>query len=150
MKNLLAIIAFVISVSLFGQNSKNEKIKEIFKLTGVQNISTQIMEQFIGNYKQRYSDIPEEFWTKLRNEIKSESYLNLYIPIYEKYYTEKDLDGLLIFYKSETGQKLIKTMPLVMQESMEVGQAWGEKIGKQINQQLEKEGYLKSPPLPSN
>ena len=38
--------------------------------------------------------------------------------IYEKYYTEKEINDFLVFYKSPTGQKSINIMPQIMKEMM--------------------------------
>lgn len=45
------------------------------------------------------------------------------IDIYSRSFTEQQIDDLLVFYQTETGQALIKKMPTVMQESMLIGQS---------------------------
>jgi hypothetical protein len=45
------------------------------------------------------------------------------IQIYLKHYTEKEIKDVTAFYKTESGQAMIKKMPLVMQESMMVSQS---------------------------
>jgi len=40
-------------------------------------------------------------------------------PLYDKFFTEDELKGLLSFYKSPVGQKSIVVMPALMQESMQ-------------------------------
>jgi hypothetical protein len=44
------------------------------------------------------------------------------ITIYQKSFTQEEVDGLLAFYRSPTGQALIAKMPVVMQHSMELMQ----------------------------
>ncbi len=41
------------------------------------------------------------------------------VPIYDKYFTEKELQELINFYQSPTGRKLIEVMPLIMEDSMQ-------------------------------
>ncbi len=43
----------------------------------------------------------------------------VYLPLYDKYFTVSELKDLVAFYKSTTGQKAIKIMPQLMQESMQ-------------------------------
>jgi len=43
-----------------------------------------------------------------------------FIEIYQKSFTQKEVDGMLAFYKSEAGQAVIAKMPLVMQNSMQI------------------------------
>ncbi|MBS1960424.1 MAG: DUF2059 domain-containing protein [Bdellovibrionales bacterium] len=42
--------------------------------------------------------------------------------IYAKHYTNQELADLLAFYSTPTGKKSLEIMPVVMQESMKVGQ----------------------------
>jgi uncharacterized protein len=42
-----------------------------------------------------------------------------YIHIYSKYFTEKELEGLIAFYSTPLGKKSIATMPQLMREGME-------------------------------
>jgi hypothetical protein len=42
----------------------------------------------------------------------------MYVRIYQKSFTQGDVDGLIAFYKTPTGQALLTKMPVVMQNSM--------------------------------
>ncbi len=67
-------------------------------------------------------------------------------PLYAKYYSEEDLDNLIAFYKTPTGQKVIQTMPALLQESMQIGQRWGQQlipeIESKIKEKLISEGII--------
>lgn len=43
-------------------------------------------------------------------------------PLYDKAFTEKELADLVAFYKSDTGQKVLTTMPQLMADSIEMAQ----------------------------
>ncbi|RQH10849.1 DUF2059 domain-containing protein, partial [Okeania hirsuta] len=43
----------------------------------------------------------------------------VYYPIYDKYFTEEDLQTLIEFYQTPTGRKTIELMPQLFQESMQ-------------------------------
>ncbi|MEY2485921.1 MAG: uncharacterized protein QOH39_1569 [Verrucomicrobiota bacterium] len=50
----------------------------------------------------------------------------LYVRIYQKSFTQAELDGILAFYKTPAGQAVINKMPVVMQNTMqEVQQMMG-------------------------
>ena len=49
----------------------------------------------------------------------------VYEPLYAKYFTEEQLADLVTFYKTATGQRLIKALPEIEREAM---QSAGEKI----------------------
>jgi hypothetical protein len=40
-------------------------------------------------------------------------------PVYQKHFTRGDIDGLIAFYSSPTGEKLLREMPSIMAEAMQ-------------------------------
>ena len=42
--------------------------------------------------------------------------LDAFIPVYQKHLTKGDVDALVVFYGSPTGQKVLKEMPAMMGE----------------------------------
>lgn len=61
------------------------------------------------------------------------------MSIYDKYYTVEDLKAINAFYESPSGQKVLSTLPQIMQESMKIGQEWGSKIGAQAAEEIKQE-----------
>jgi uncharacterized protein len=47
----------------------------------------------------------------------------LYVRVYQKTFTQQELDGMLAFYKTPVGAAMIAKMPAVMQNTMEEVQA---------------------------
>ena len=43
----------------------------------------------------------------------------VYIPVYDKYYTKNEIEDLSKFYRSSTGKKTLETMPALLAETME-------------------------------
>ena len=43
----------------------------------------------------------------------------IYVRIYQKSFTQQELDGMLAFYKTPAGSAVITKMPLIMQNTME-------------------------------
>jgi hypothetical protein len=61
------------------------------------------------------------------------------IPIYQKHLSKSDIDGILAFYASPAGQRLLKETPAIMAESMEVGGELGRKKLGDVNAQIEEQ-----------
>jgi len=62
--------------------------------------------------------------------------------IYRSNFSQKEVDDMLAFYKTPTGQSLISKMPIVMQQSMRMGQEQMKGALpqlQQINQQMAQE-----------
>ena len=57
-----------------------------------------------------------------RENMKWETLEPMFIDIYKHSFTQKEVDGMLDFYKSEPGQAVIAKMPLVMQNTMQAMQ----------------------------
>ena len=58
----------------------------------------------------------------LREELSWESLEPMYIEIYRKTLTQREVDGMLSFYTSPAGRAVILKMPLVMQSTMQAMQ----------------------------
>ncbi|GAA5177006.1 hypothetical protein GCM10025771_13350 [Niveibacterium umoris] len=78
----------------------------------------------------------------VKEELKWEMLEPMFLDIYQKTFTQKEVDGMLSFYKSPAGQAVIKKMPQVMQASMQIMQARMSKLVPQI-QQITAEGAEK-------
>jgi uncharacterized protein len=67
----------------------------------------------------------------LAEEMKKADMNALSIELYDKYFTEDEIKGLIQFYQSPLGQKAIKTLPALTQEStargMQLGQTAAQK-----------------------
>jgi hypothetical protein len=65
----------------------------------------------------------EMSWRSMKADLKN---------IYLQNFTDNEIADMLAFYRSETGQSVLRNMPVVMQESMQVGQAMAEKAMPKI------------------
>ncbi len=54
----------------------------------------------------------------MKEELDWDKLEPLYLSIYQKTFTQEEVNGLLAFYKSPAGVALVKKMPLVMQYTM--------------------------------
>ena len=64
-----------------------------------------------------------------------------YDPFHPKYFDEADLQGMIDFFVSPLGRKLLREQPAIQQESFAVGQEWGQEMGRRIAQRLREKGY---------
>ncbi len=116
---------------------KEKKIRRVLEVTGAQRMMSQMAGQMIASFKKAQPEVPEEFWNRFEEKFSSEDLIDQLVPIYDKYYSKQDLDGLLAFYESPVGQKVLKTMPQVMQESMQIGQAWGKQKAEEVLKEIQ-------------
>ncbi len=136
-----SLLLLILSLPLWSiaQNTpKEKKVVELVKIMGGGDIAKQVIGTMMTSFKTVYTDVPEDFWDDFVNEINPREIENMLIPIYLKYYSEKELDDIITFYKSPTGKKMIESMPGIMQESMEVGRAFGAKLAERVVCKLNK------------
>lgn len=134
----LGIIILNFSVCFSQTEQKKEKILKLISVTGADKLGYQIFDNVLNMIKER-NPLSEEFVSKFKKDVNSEEFAKLYIPIYDKYYSEEDIDNLIKFYLSPTGKKLTSVMPQMLNESMEVGKNWGEGLAQKIIEKLEEE-----------
>ena len=65
------------------------------------------IEQLQGDVKAQMKSVLD--WNKLEP---------MYVRIYQKSFNQQEIDGMLAFYKTPTGQSVLNKMPLVLQNTM--------------------------------
>lgn len=124
-------------------NAKQQKIKKLMDVTAAGDIGIQVMNQTIQRLKTVMPGGSEAFWAEFQKQVNANELVALIIPIYEKHFSEEDIDNVTKFFESPTGKKFISEMPQIMQEAMAAGEKWGEKIANQAKLQLEKQKKTK-------
>ena len=138
------ITIYSISFSVSAQTtSKETKIRNLLKITKTDQLAIQSMDQMISMFKNSNSDVSTQFWYEFKKEVDVNSLIDLIVPIYDKYYSENEIEELTVFYNSPIGKKTIDTLPKLTQESMLAGQQWGMQMGQKIQAKLKESGYKK-------
>lgn len=144
-KIYLLSLSFLIMAVAFSQSTiKTDNIKKLLELTGSGNLGVQVAESMVTSFKQTYPDVPDELWNDFKKGLNADAIINMVTPIYEKYYTETDIQQLIDFYQTALGKKVIASMPAVMQESMEVGRIYGRELGEKVYKNLKDKGFIKN------
>jgi hypothetical protein len=65
--------------------------------------------------------------------------------VYARNFTPDEMRELATFYRSPVGQRFLEKMPIVMQESMSIGQAFGQQVAGELQtrmiEELRKKGH---------
>lgn len=149
----IVLIGFLAFSAMGWSQTKDEKIKELMEVMGTKNNMNNVLNNMVTQYKSIYPQISEEYWKKTISDENVNDLLNKMTPLYSKYYTEKEINDLVAFYKTPTGKKMVETMPQLMNESMAIGQKWGTDIASKVqtelgSQMVTTEGESYSPPPP--
>jgi len=61
------------------------------------------------------------------------------VPVYQKHFTKGDVDALIAFYSSPTGQKMLRELPAIMGEAMESMTPMIEKYMETVRHRVEEQ-----------
>ena len=120
---------------------KDAVVREIIRVTGSAQVGVQIVSAMIGQLKQAFPQVPPEVWDEFTKSLETNEAMDLMVPIYGKHFSLAELRELLAFYSTPLGQKLIREMPAVMQESTAIGGEWGRRKMEEIIRRLGEKGY---------
>jgi len=56
--------------------------------------------------------------------------------VYARNFTAEELREVVAFYRGPTGQKFVQKLPLITQESMLIGQRFGQSVGAEIRSRM--------------
>ncbi len=141
LKSLL--IAFVLAlpmcagaqttVSIAPDAASKEDVKKLFDVMASRDQLNQMMRQLFAQMqtlnrqqlKKQHPEVTEAELASLDREsedvIKNfpmEAMLNDMIPVYQRHFTKSDINALIAFYSSPSGQKFLHEMPAVTAETM--------------------------------
>jgi uncharacterized protein len=125
---------------------KDARIRELMDVTGAKNMGQQLieagMEQFRSSVLDSQPDNPrakqfvDAFVVRFQRHFDADSLNERVVPIYDRYLTTEDLQGLLDYYRSPLGQRMLKVLPEVTRESQEAGFALGKKAAQETMDEL--------------
>jgi hypothetical protein len=146
MRESLFIAVLFCFVNIYSQkdNDYNKELLNMFEVSGTEQAYKSVVKQMFTMFKKQYPTVPAEIWKEMELEFKHQSMselANLLSPVYKKHLTIEDLREIIIFYKTPVGQKLGNSAPLIMAESMQLGQEWGKKIGEQFIERMTSKGF---------
>ena len=153
MKRWAIVAAFLVTFASPGQGqgarapksetqpgaTKIAKIRELIVLIGGPSIALDMMKSQVASIKtllpfpsRAQDDFEKEFLASLNiNEL-----VDLVVPIYDRHLAEKDIDGMLAFYRSPLGQRVLQALPTITAESQKAGQEWGQSLGRRIGEKI--------------
>ncbi|MES2645172.1 MAG: DUF2059 domain-containing protein [Myxococcota bacterium] len=114
-------------------------IRALLLATGAGSMGIQMMDQMMVSLKPMAPGLPDAFWDGVKSEFKADELINLVVPIYARHLSHDDVKALIAFYQSPAGKKMIQVQPMIMSESMEVGQAWGQQIAMRVVTRMQAE-----------
>ncbi|MGB6460007.1 MAG: DUF2059 domain-containing protein [Candidatus Acidiferrum sp.] len=117
-------------------------------MTKMMDAMTKPMHQMIHEQYEKDKDkLPADFEARMNKRIDDylkdfpwDEVLQSMVPVYQKHLTKGDVDHLVAFYSSPTGQKLLREMPAIaaeaMQAAMPIMKQWIDTMTQNVQQQV--------------
>jgi hypothetical protein len=105
-----------------------------------------IHEEYVKNKEK--CNLPPDFEARMDKlmdeEMKNwpwQKILEATIPIYQKYFTKSDMESLAAFYSGPVGQKMMREMPSIMADTMQVTMPFMMEHSKEMAQRIRQDVY---------
>ncbi|MCR9212129.1 MAG: DUF2059 domain-containing protein [Proteobacteria bacterium] len=154
---LLALVFFALAgaSSSHAETEKQEAIAELLKITNslemLEEITISTLRVLLSQQYARHPEIPDKVKQKtfviLEDTFRENmsAIISDFGKVYAKEFTLEEIQGLIAFYQTDLGQKVITSMPKIMQQGMIIGAKWGREIGlvamERIQKELASKGY---------
>ena len=112
-------------------------IKEILETTGSLNLGRQMMARMVEVEKVGKTEEQKRKIDFFAARMDPAEMVDVIVGIYDRHFSSEELRDILRFYKSETGTRMLKKMPLLLQESMDAGAEWARRKGLELQEELE-------------
>jgi hypothetical protein len=129
--------------------AKEANIRQLMEVTGAKGLGDQLMkagmDQFRASVTDAQPDNPrakqfvEAFVSRFQKHFDPNTLNDKVVPIYDKYLTDEDVKGLLQYYSSPLGQRMLKALPEVAREAQVTGLALGQKAAQETLEDLKAE-----------
>jgi uncharacterized protein len=108
---------------------KAEAIRKLMDVTGTSKVGDQLFSMVTTRVRStmsqdlapdRLQKFMDSFNQNLRQHVSPEQVDEAIIPIYASHFSLEDIQGITQFYESPLGQRVVKNLPAVFQESQSV------------------------------
>jgi uncharacterized protein len=126
--------------------AKEADIRHLMSVTQMDKVTLQTMQKMAttikplitaslpaGEYREKLVGL---FLEKFEAKAKAEDFIGLVVPLYDKYFTDDEIKGLIKFYETPLGQKAVSSLPQLVSEAQSIGQKWGGRLGQESMQEV--------------
>jgi hypothetical protein len=119
-----------------------QQVRDLFKVMQVEQTLGQMNTQMAAQMRQKLPCVPAEYWQGFVDGDGVTAVVQRMVPVFQRHFSGEEIDGLLKFYRSPLGQKVLTEMPAAMAEATQAGQQWGQERARSMLQELQKKGSL--------
>jgi hypothetical protein len=123
---------------------KAAAIRQLLQVTEAAELMVTSIETSMPAQRAANPEIPDVFWEEFAARLRQDvdSFIEVLVPLYDKYLTLDEIRQLIAFYESPLGRRLIEVQPALAAESMVAGQEWGGRLSMEVAADLAKRGII--------
>src|SRR6266487_3685107 len=111
--SLLLLMPFFVTAAQPGPTPSNPKealIRDLLKTVGTTDLMEQMKHQIFDSFRKMAPSAGDDVWRELERRFDVNELTEKLVPIYDKYYSAEDLKGIVQFYRSPLGQRVLSTI----------------------------------------
>lgn len=136
------IVLAVATAQVFAAQPTEQQVRRLMDAIGLGKSLSQMNTQVATSMKQALPCVSSNYWQDYIDDNSSKDFVGRLVPIYQKHFTADEVDGMVKFYSSPLGQKVLTEMPLALAEANQAGQQWSHDHTQQMIAKLEQAGTL--------
>lgn len=142
---VLCLMAGAVQAAETVPPAKDADIRKLLEVTGALKIGNMMTESVVKQMSESFAASRPDFPSSLVDSLAMDvgqifsqgisvkgGLMDQMVPLYHRQFTHEEIKGLLAFYQSPLGKKVAQTLPALTQESMKLGQEWGEALAPKI------------------
>lgn len=134
------LLTTALALSAYSQ-TKEEDIEKLLEITNTKTQAVQMLDLLIPELKSIVPGAPDAFWDMFKEKLDLDNFVDMIIPIYDTHFSHDDINALIRFYETPAGKRLLEVTPSITRESYIAGQTWGEKVARDVVDELIRQGY---------
>ena len=144
------LVLFCCSPALMAQNAptaaatKEQNIRKLLNLMDARGLFKLNIEEQFTLAKTTMRDVPVRFWDEVLKEIDLDKFIELIVPVYDKHFSNEDLEGLIAFFETPLGKKLLAEQQPIIKETVVIADKYGQEVAGKVIKRMQADGTFPS------
>ena len=114
---IITMLIFTMNITVFSaETPKQKKIKELFQVMDIQAATNEMSEMILNDTDSMKLSKNQKAAMQKEMQSMMDYVLNKQAELYDRHFTEQEIDDILNFYKTPAGKKIIEETPKITKE----------------------------------
>ena len=114
---IITMLVFTINITVFSaETPKQKKIKALFQVMDIQAATNEMSEMILNDTDSMKLSKNQKAAMQKEMQSMMDYVLNKQAELYDRHFTEQEIDDILNFYKTPAGKKIIEETPKITKE----------------------------------